>query len=284
MDPAGYERFSAAIVETLAADPAVVGVVATGSTAALGRRPDAWSDHDLWVVTTRGHGPVLRTDPSWLPDPGRIALWFPETAHGVKVLYDDGHLVEFAVFDEHELDVARVNDYRVLLDRGGLADRIEARRAATPAGPADADRDDGWLVGQFLTHLVVGAGRHARGEHASGHDFVTRHAVDRLLALAVRHLPRAEDVLDDLDPRRRVERVFPRFGAALDAALGLPVPAAAVALLDLAETELASRIDWPARGAAATRDLLVRAAGTSRGSAAPPSPPPPSPPVPRRGR
>ena len=82
------------------------------------------SDHDVFVVTTDGVAGPRAYDLSWLPAAERIVLVFPETVHGRGVVYDDGHLVELAVFDNHELELARVNVYRVFLDRAGIADRL----------------------------------------------------------------------------------------------------------------------------------------------------------------
>jgi hypothetical protein len=36
-----------------------------------------------------------------------------ESACLSKGLYDDGHLLEFAIFDKQALAMARVNDYRI---------------------------------------------------------------------------------------------------------------------------------------------------------------------------
>jgi len=79
-----------------------------------------------------------------------------ETAHGLKVLYDDGHLLEFAVFDEAELPLARVNDYRVLLDRAHLeADLKHLRtKSATEAASVDVERSFALFLSAF-TGIVM---------------------------------------------------------------------------------------------------------------------------------
>ena len=128
MDRPTYIRFADALVDTLAARPDVVGLVAVGSFAT---GPDEYSDHDFFVVVRPGEQEAFRRDLSWLPDAERIALSFRETEHGLKVVYDDGHLLEFAVFDEEELGLAKVNRYRVLLDRAEVGRRMAEVRAAT---------------------------------------------------------------------------------------------------------------------------------------------------------
>lgn len=259
MDLRSYEAFTEALETRLVADPRVVGLVALGSMSGDGLAPDAFSDHDFFVLTLAGVQEVLRTDLSWLPGAERAVLVHRETEHGLKVILEDGHLLEFAVFDLDELLVARANRYAVLLDRGGVAERM----AKVAAKPVEA-RPDRWLAGQLLGNLLVGGGRAARGELLSARLFVAGHAAGHLLRLLSRHVPAEADVpLDDLDPFRRFERAYPCLGAEVNAALALPPLGAAAALLGLAERELEPRLDgWPTAAAAAVRERL-REAGES---------------------
>jgi hypothetical protein len=193
---------------------------------------------------------AFRADLSWLPDPERVVFSYRETAHGVQALYDDGHLVEFAVFDLVELAVARVNRYRVLLDRADIERRL-AELAATTAKASEERADAGWLIGQFLTGLLVAVGRFARGERASARALVVSQAARPLLVLLARHVPsERRGVLDDLDPFRRFELAYPDLGRELDVLLRLETPAAALGLLDLARRELEGRMPgFPSRAA-----------------------------------
>jgi hypothetical protein len=260
VDPEAFRAFTRRVVAALDADPDVLGVVGLGSTADAGRPPDAHSDHDLWIVTRDGAQDRFRSSQAWLPDAARIVLAFRETAHGLKVIYDDGHLVEYAVFSPDELEAARANAYRVWLDRAD----IEARVAACARRGRDEPPSDlGWLFGQALAHLLVGAERAARGELLSGHRFVRELAVARLLELIVRLEPPVDaSEADDLDPYRRAERTHPTRAAAIEAAVRRPIGDAALALLDQLD-ELAARPDAggvlpkPAREAVRRRLLAL---------------------------
>lgn len=108
MNVEAYQAFTEALVRNLSADPRVEGLIAVGSMAARDVLPDRWSDHDFFLVVEPGHLEWFRTAVEWLPDPGEILFSYRETVHGVKVLYRDGHLLEFAVFDEDELALAKV--------------------------------------------------------------------------------------------------------------------------------------------------------------------------------
>lgn len=252
MELEAYRAFTAALLAAVEGRPGVIGLVALGSMAEEPILPDRWSDHDFFLVTEPGAQEPFRTGQSWLPDAAGIVLAFRETAHGVKVLYRSGHLLELAVFDLAELHLARVNRYRVLLDRGGVADHMRAVRATTARWTEESAPADAFLLGQLLAALLVGAGRWRRGERLAGIHLVNDVAAGHLVRLLRRHLPPDAPLLDDLDPLRRFEAASPRLGAELAAALLLPADRAAAALLGLAERELGARVTAFPAGAFAT--------------------------------
>lgn len=214
---ANYHAFTEQLTATLTADPRVLGLVALGSMAERGgRKPDPFSDHDFFVITPDGE--AMRATTSWLPHSERIALWFRETPHGCKAVYDDGHLVEYAVFTPDELQLARANDYRVLLDRERIADRMAAIAARVDAPP-----DRNWLEGMFLSHVLVASQRARRGELASSR-WMLSHAM-RFLVQLLGGGP------DNLDPLRRFDHHD------LEQSMRLDPASAAKALLELYERE-----------------------------------------------
>ncbi len=253
MDPGDYERFTRDLQARLEADPRVLGLVAVGSMARQGSLPDRWSDHDFFVVVESGTQESFRSNLDWVPRHDEIALSFRETAHGVKAIFRDGHLIEFAVFDPDELALARINRYRALFDRERIGERLARVAEATAAGATPPS--DEWLVGQFLTNLLVGMGRHSRGERLSARHLVQGSALGHLVALLTRHAESSEAaLLDSLDSRRRFEAVFPALGRRLDAAVSLETPAAARALLGIAVESLPER--FPEAAVAAVRPRL----------------------------
>jgi len=237
MVPDEYELFARDLQERLSADPRVLGLVAVGSMARQGSLPDRWSDHDFFVVVEPGTQESFRSNLGWVPRHDEIVLSFRETAHGVKAIFGDGHLIEFAVFDPDELAVARINRYRALFDRERIGGRLARVAEATVAGTTPPSRE--WLVGQFLTNLLVGTGRHFRGERLAGRHLVLAGALPHLVSLVTRRAAATErERLDSLDPLRRLETVFPSLGRRLDEATGRETPEAARALLDIALEEL----------------------------------------------
>jgi predicted nucleotidyltransferase len=243
-----YRSFEQALRRKLEADPRVLGLIAVGSMARRETQPDDWSDHDFLVVVGHGTQEEFRNRVDWLPDPERLVYRFRETAHGVKALYDHGHLIEFAVFDPDELYVARIDQYRVVFDRADVTRRMaEVGRATADWMRSEAPGDE-YLAGQLVTAILVAYGRWARGERLSARAF---------LGQAVGHFVRP-GVAASIDPQRRFERGYPALGAALDEVLVRPVPAAAAGLLELARRELAARMpSFPAAAADVVRRRMA---------------------------
>ena len=242
MNADAYNEFTESLLRTLRADPEVLGLVALGSMAAVDTLPDRWSDHDFFVIVPDGAQSRWRVARDWLPDSERILLHFQETEHGLKVVYDDGHLLEYAVFSLEELALARINRFRVLLDRADIAATLARLQTETTQAVGVARQDDRQLLGQFFTNLLVGVARFRRGERLSSLQFVHSHAVDHLLTLLARHVDAPEHaLLDNLSVRRRFDRVYPALGQELAALSLLEPPEAALGYVALAERELRAR-------------------------------------------
>ena len=246
-----FDRFTERLVSSVSTRDEVLGLVLLGS-GAQRERLDEWSDHDFYLVVRDEVAEQMRRDLSWLPDPERIVLAPRETAHGLKVVYDDAHVLELAVATLDEVAGFATNHHRVVLDRGGVADAIHRAVEQTP-GPREVDVDR--ALGLFLTLLLIGAGRARRGELVAAGAHVRTYAVAELIDAWTTVLPPSGDAfVDHLDRKRRFEDAYPGVGARLDAALAQSPEDAARTLLDLAEEHLAGHVaTWPAAGVKALR-------------------------------
>jgi hypothetical protein len=259
MKPEPYQALTRKLVANLEGDPRVIGLVALGSMAQQDYVPDRWSDHDFFVITQPGEQEHFRTATDWLPDAGDLVLHFRETAHGVKALYRSSHLLEFAVFDLTELSLARINRWRVLLDHGGVTHAVAAIAEDTARSAADRPLDVSRTFGQFLTHLLVGVGRARRGERLSASQMIKTYATADLIQLWVNFLPAANaSLLDNLDPLRRFEQIYPELGGELNAAMLQPPEECAQTLLGIAERRLAATLGagFPAAAVETVRAFL----------------------------
>lgn len=226
--------FSERLRAGLSSRPEVIGLVFLGSTAAI-ERVDEWSDHDFFVIVRPGVAEQYRTDLSWLPDHDQIVLSPRETEHGLKVVYENGHVLEFAVFEDTELELAAANNFSVPLDRESIA--IRMRKIAERSIPKPVDLDTEWQL--FLAQLLIGVGRARRGEQLAAGQSVRSYALQNAIKLLrfwveaeVSDLAEALSA-DSLNPLRRFELAHPALGAELEALLQAPVEAAAKDLLHL---------------------------------------------------
>jgi hypothetical protein len=253
MDSDDYEAFTAELAARAAGDPDVVGLVAVGSMAGRDYVADAWSDHDFFLITRSGEQERYRRNLGWLPRAEEIVLQFRETEHGLKVIYDDGHMLEFAVFDVGEIALAGVNRYRVLLDRGGV-ERATAHVQANPRTP----HDEVYLFGMLVSAALVAGGRARRGEVLSA-AFLVTWLLRHLTELLARTLPSPKaSLLDEFDSFRRFERAYPELGAELASLARLDPADASVALLDVTARELREALpDLPWRALDVVRARLV---------------------------
>ncbi|MGM1028798.1 MAG: hypothetical protein ACQEWM_02860 [Actinomycetota bacterium] len=244
-----FDDFTARLAAWAADADGVLGLVLLGSTAATTHPPDEWSDHDFFVIAEPSALERLRSGTAWLPARDvAIAVHERDTEHGAWVVYDDGHLLEYAVFTPEQLAGSRSGAHRIAVDRlGDLAERIRPTLAPPP-------RDPRTIATGMHRALLVGGGRAARGEGL----VARRHLVDAvgaLLALASLAQPGREP--DPQDPWRRVERADPPLAGALDGILARGDAGAALDLARLAERVAGEQPWWPSELAAAVRARLA---------------------------
>lgn len=246
-----FETFLDRALAELEGRDDVVGVVGMGSTAQR-ERVDEWSDHDLAVVVRPGGHDRYRDPRAWLPDAERIALAVREWHDGVKVLYDDGHVVELGVATPDELRAWHVDAHEVFFDRGGAAEAVtEAATRPRPKGVADASDE----LAVFLVLIVVGVGRARRGELLNASATIRGAAVEALAtAVAASFAPEGGAALDSLDVIRRFDARYPLIASRIARLQGSGVEECARGLLDLAVEIFGD--DVPSRGAAAVRGRL----------------------------
>ena len=218
------------MVEMLEPIEDALGLMFAGSAADLSR-VDQYSDQDFYLIVKDGTAEGFRQDLSWLPRHEEIILSPRETEHGLKVLYEDGTLLEFAVFEIGELPTHMApKDNRVVFDRGGVAEIIASITKITPDKAFNADAE----YQLFLTLIQIGAGRVMRGEVLAGTQHIKGYALNHLLGLIRHYQPVANDNSDFLNRYRRFEVDYPVQGETLAKLMDLPALECAEAMLDLA--------------------------------------------------
>ncbi|HEX7772787.1 MAG TPA: hypothetical protein VF435_10240 [Pyrinomonadaceae bacterium] len=232
MDAAQFDNYTERLRASLESVREVLGLVVLGSTADSTLR-DQWSDHDFWIITEAGKQDVLLEDLSWLPDYENIAITVKHLPHGRTIIFRNRHKVEFAIFDVIEVSAGKVDRYRILIDRNRISELVAAVH--------DETRRQAQVKPDALENLCVvlwsACERHLRGELFSARQYLDGFAIDRLLSLISNTEP-GNERKDVLDARRRLEQRSPQLAAELVALRDLPVPRAALQLLEIAEREL----------------------------------------------
>jgi hypothetical protein len=257
----GAERFaelSDGLVKGVRERDGLIGLVLLGSASETGAvRRDEWSDHDFFALIEAGRGPAIRPDLDWLPDQDRIALTAREGDIGFAVVYDDGHVFEFAFSEAGELAGSLAGDVSVVVDdhAGTTANLIAEARARADAGDRFDPANDARLV---LVKLLIGVGRARRGEVLNAGNFERSWAVQCLVrALRGRFQERSTALRDTIDPVRRFEQDFPEWSALIASALEAPGEDAARSLFDLLREILEPGWDeFPTRAADAVAARL----------------------------
>ena len=255
---AAFDSWTDALVAKLSDRPEVLGLVLLGSGAERARI-DRWSDHDFYLVVEEEVAERYRQDLEWLPDGPAVVLSPRETGHGLKAVFADGHVLEFAVASLADVATFAAHHWRVVHDTGAVTAVLEECAARTAREIAERPAPDlARAAGLFCSLLLIGVGRAQRGELVAASAHVRMYALGELLDLVGALVPASPDALrDGLDPRRRVEESYPGIGARIGAALELPVEACGRALLDIAEREIEARMpDWPVEGATTVRRTL----------------------------
>jgi hypothetical protein len=227
-----FLSFQKELTHSVAKRPEVIGLIFVGSAAAT-ERVDQYSDQDFFLVVREGTGESFRQDLGWLPSHEEIALSPRETAHGLKVVYQNGDVLEFAVFEDSELELSSVNDYSVALDLQDIAERIA--KIAKRSIPKPSNRAQEFEL--FLSLILIGVGRARRGEVLAAEQHIKSYALSFALKL-IRSANPTNQNADSLNDFRRFERDYPQLAGELHEIVLFPTEAAAKALCQLVMREL----------------------------------------------
>jgi hypothetical protein len=227
-----FLSYQAQLTDLVAQRPEVIGLIFVGSAAAT-ERVDQYSDQDFFLVVTQGAGEAFRQDLSWLPNHDTIAMHPRETAHGLKVVYQNGDVLEFAVFEDSELELSSVNDYKVVLDRQDIAQRMI--KIAQRSVPEPGNRAQDYEL--FLSLILIGVERAKRGEVLAADQHIKSYALSFALKL-LRATLSGNTKADSLNSFRRFELDYPTLATELQDLMLLPTETAAKALCRVVLREL----------------------------------------------
>ena len=227
-----FLSYQALLTDSVAKRPEVIGLIFVGSAAAT-ERVDQYSDQDFFLVVHPGAGETFRQNLDWLPNHQNIAFSPRETAHGLKVVYQNGDVLEFAVFEDSELELSSVNDYSVVLDQQDISERMA--KIAKRSIPAPTKRSQEFEL--FLSLILIGVGRAKRGEVLAAEQHIKSYALTHTLKL-IRATGSSNTKADSLNSFRRFEFDYPQLASELQSLLLLETENAAKRLCEVVLREL----------------------------------------------
>jgi hypothetical protein len=209
-------------------------------------RFDIYSDYDFYLVTQDDDAEPMRQNLEWLPRLEEIAYWARETAHGLKVVYKDGTILEFAIFTLDELSNSVVNHFFVDLDKADIDARTQAIKVKGELKSHETVEDHLAII---YTLLMIAVGRARRGELLIAGQFIRSYAALHLIKAVKKTFDSADLTKRDvLDPWRRFEWEYPEIALKLNTALAKDVEASAWAIGELAYEVFNDKSKIPAAG------------------------------------
>ena len=190
------------VVESVKNTHDALAFLALGSIGKETARLDEFSDLDFFVICKPDKKERFIKNVDWLVRVYPEAFYFQNTKDGLKFVFEDGILCEFAVFTEEEFSHALYSEGKFL-----WKDLSFVEHESSPKTHADfLAVDESFLVGEVLTNLYVGLGRYIRGEKLSGFSFVQNYALHSVLILIAQKYPSEKPYLDVFNPERRFEQ------------------------------------------------------------------------------
>ena len=228
-----FADYTSRLIQSAESDSSVLGLVLVGSTAET-HRVDEWSDHDFFLVVANGVGEKYRQDLSWVPDIENAVLHPRETAHGLKIVFADGHVLEFAVFEVEELPLAGINSFAVPVDKSNIFD-VVTKLAAKSKDDRPFNWDEEFEL--FLSQVLIGVGRFRRGEVLIAGQIIRSHCLNHFLGLVRSVQPPMAGFAgleDSFNRFRRFDFQYPELALKIEDALQKNVEESAQVLLELA--------------------------------------------------
>ena len=127
-------------------------------------------------------------------------------------------MLEFAVFNDHELELAGANSFAVFIDRQNIQARMEA--IAAKSVPPEFNPVAEFEL--FLAHVLIGVGRFRRGEVLIAGQQIRSYSLSHVVGLIKfwqQPQPGTQGLEDNLNRFRRFEKQYPSQAAEIEAAL-----------------------------------------------------------------
>ena len=174
------QRFNA-IIKLNQHKKEVLAFIGLGSMHDLSRL-DRYSDIDFFIIVkSQNDKKNYMEDISWL-DVHPIIFSYIETRDGLKVVYEDGILLEFAVFTMDELKLIPFQEGTIYYKKPFIEEH-DLKPQLEQSHPFDLNK----TISNCLSNLYVGLLREHRGEHVAAFLMIQVYATSNLLKILDQH-------------------------------------------------------------------------------------------------
>lgn len=136
---------------------------------------------------TEAHDKDLHKDIHWLADIQHIAYEFKRSPGHFRFLFSDGLFCDFTVLDENELDLSSLQNGEILWQKDACPAQLNAALSSSEVQGSHNSvikhEESCWLLGEFLTNLLIGLRRYSKGDKLSAFYLIQHNALTQLLEL-----------------------------------------------------------------------------------------------------
>lgn len=175
------------INETISAQPQTLAIIRPQEN----DNPCSIKENDcdirLVVLVATGSEEKLLRDIRWLADIQHIAYEFKRSPGHFRFLFSDGLFCDFTVAEEQKLDISDLSHGQILWQKDktktDYKDVINITQIKHSKSPITKHEESCWLLGEFLTNLLIGLRRYSKGDKLSAFYIIQHHALSQLLEL-----------------------------------------------------------------------------------------------------
>lgn len=176
------------INETISAQPQILAIIRPHENGNPCSIKDNDCDIRLVVLVATGNEEKLLQNIRWLADIQHIAYEFKRSPGHFRFLFSDGLFCDFTVTEEQNLDISDLPQGQILWQKDvaktDYKEAINVTRRDKSTNPiANKHEESCWLLGEFLTNLLIGLRRYSKGDKLSAFYVIQHHALSQLLEL-----------------------------------------------------------------------------------------------------
>ena len=172
------------ITEIIAMQPQAMAIISPHECTKSTSIKDNDCDICLVVLVENGSEAELLKDTRWLADIQHIAYEFKRSPGHFRFLFSDGVFCDFTVLEEQNLELDKLAACQVLWQKETTSTPLVSHvEFLQNDRTINKHEESCWLLGEFLTNLLIGLRRYSKGDKLSAFYLIQHNALSQLLEL-----------------------------------------------------------------------------------------------------